>query len=39
MYNNGLWLEEKYPGMCKQIEKKWGFDLRLNYRYKNKIDL
>ena len=34
MYFNGLFLEEKYPGMCKQIEKRWGFDLRLNYRYK-----
>ena len=34
MYYNGLWLEEKYPGLCKQIEKKWGWDLRINYRYK-----
>tara|TARA_R110002012_G_scaffold153361_1_gene313403 strand:+ start:241 stop:1014 length:774 start_codon:yes stop_codon:yes gene_type:complete len=34
MYNNGLWLEEKYPGLCKQTEKKWGYDLRINYRFK-----
>ena len=34
MYYNGLWLEEKYSGLCKQIEKKWGWDLRINYRFK-----
>jgi len=27
------YLENRYEGMCKAIEKKWGWDLRLNYRY------
>ena len=39
MFYNAIWLEEKYPRMCKRTEKSWGSDLRLNYHYKNKIDL
>ena len=35
MFYNAIWLEEKYPQMCKRTEKSWGSDLRLNYHYKN----
>jgi hypothetical protein len=29
------YLEDRYGDMCKAIQKKWGWDLRLNYRYNN----
>lgn len=28
------YLEERYGDMCTAIQKKWGWDLRLNYRFK-----
>jgi hypothetical protein len=27
------YLESRYGDMCKAIQKKWGWDLRLNYRF------
>jgi len=35
METNCKYLVERYPGMCRLIEKKYGFDIRLNHHYKN----
>ena len=36
MENNCRWLAETYPDACRLIYKKYGADIRLNYRYKIK---
>ena len=35
METNCKYIAERYPQMCRLIEKKYGFDLRLNHHYKN----
>jgi len=34
MTENAKYMVENYPGMCSIKNKKWGADLRLNFRYK-----
>jgi len=38
MEENCKYLVDRYSGMCRLIEKKYGYDIRLNHRYKNNID-
>ena len=36
MEENCKWLVSQYPSACRLIKKKYGYDVRLNWRYKNK---